>query len=200
MNGQNVIQHIQSLGDNDLNLLAEFADRAIFAEELETSLKFPRQRYEPMDVVLVVIEKMLKEDKGKNFDPTKGTIVNWIKGSIVFEIKNMIRLRSSQSEVTNVDEEREHQHISRWAKKPSNPETAFTNEEMAGEVWIALHRIVEDDSELVELVHVLENGIDLKKSQVLAEELGWTVQKVNNAKKRFFRRLRKSEDEFRSLM
>lgn len=200
LNGNTLFQHIQSLTDDDLERLFEYADRAIRAEEFNTGLNFPLQ-VQKQDVVLIVIEKMLQGTRGAGYDPNKGPIQVWIKGSIISEVRNMIRLKSSTSELEKTDSQGEDQPEKEWFNpEQSTPERVQINEEKSSALWGVIYNLVERDSDLVELVKALEDGFDLKNSQELAEALRWDIDRVNNAKKRFFRKIQKSEDDFRSIL
>lgn len=201
LNDNEIVRQIQSLSDDDLLRLAEYAERAIRAEELETQLSFPKDLYEPKDVVLAVIINMLDNSEVNKFDPTKGTFENWLRTAITFKIKNLIRRKSSREELVDENEDEEYQQNVEWLKpETETPETTRIREERSERIWMRVYELVGSDKELVDLVGALESGIDLGKSKELAEVLKWEMAKVSNAKKRFLRRIKGIEEDFRSVL
>lgn len=178
--------------------LVKSAAYYIQLERFTTGFVLPDD-YNAEDIVLSVIKKNLDGSRGQQFDSSKGTIFTWLKKQIESEIKNKSRLdRSKLERPIPVDEDGEYreEQLERWTETerkasgllPHNLESDLLSEEAAEAFWVELYEIVQDDEELEKLVESLENGCDFT-SRNLATELNWTVDRVNNAKKRFKRRV-----------
>lgn len=197
---QELFRQIGALCENDdeLKKLVRFAHYFIDFYRSTTGLVLPDD-YDAEDIVLTVIGKNLDGSRGQQFDPSKGSISSWLKKQIESEIKNKSRWdRSKLERPIPVDGEGEYQEeqLERWAEAvrsasgspPHDQEVVLLSEEAAEEFWDNLYEIVQDDQDLEKLVELLENGCDFTPRN-LATELGWTVERVNNAKKRLRRRV-----------
>jgi DNA-directed RNA polymerase specialized sigma24 family protein len=160
------------------------------------------------DIVQLVIEKNLSNSRGYSYDPSKGSFMNWLRMQIDSEIKNKFALKRNKSEISlpvdengDYNEEKIEHLIQSRAERlnllPHILEEIMISEETAEEVWSRVYEIVDGDSELESLIVALENGCDAKP-QSLAEELGWSVDTVNNAKKRLRRRFQALEGKRRT--
>lgn len=197
---QEVFKLIQELYDSpaELKNLVRFAHHYIQIYRSITDYVLPDD-YEAEDVVATVIEKNLDGTRGRGFDPAKGTFTAWLKRQIESEIKNKARWERSALEVSfPLDEHGDYhdEQLHRLAEgdkitpdfQPDNPEQIVISEEDAEARWDFIYEIVDGDSDLVKIVEALEGGCDMKPRN-LATELGWSLDRVNKAKKRFKRRL-----------
>lgn len=200
LNEPDLFSQIEALCENldELKKLVKFAHYMSAVYRAKTGLLLPND-YTAEDIVYTVIGKNLDGTRGQDFDPSKGSISSWLKTQIESEIKNKARWdRSKNERPIPVDDDGDYREdqLEQWVEAertasglpPHSVESVLITEEAAEAVWDILYQAVRGDEDLEKLVEALENGCGFA-SRHLAAELEWNVDRVNNAKKRFRRKV-----------
>lgn len=196
-----IFRHFQSMPWSDIgkHLTLYAIRRAQFYGWVDsTSQLLSGRDFTIEDIVQHVILKTINGDR--NWDPSRGPLFNWLKYQVNSVMDAWINSEPGKHEIPFGDDDVDENASERsdtiaiedardeMAVHPEedmmNRETAQENSERVGLIF----QVVSDDPELVELVeYIYQTGET--RPRFAAQELGTTVEDINNRKKRFFRRM-----------
>lgn len=196
-----IFRHLQSANWSDIGkrLTLYAIRRAQFYGWVDSASQLlPGRDFTIDDIVQHVILKTINGDR--NWDPSRGSLFTWLKYQVNSVMDAWINNEPGKYEIPfgddEVDEEAGEQSDTIAIEDVRDetavhPEEALVNQDAAQEnserVGL-IFQAVSDDPELVELVeHIYQTGET--RPRFAAQELGTTVEDINNRKKRFFRRM-----------
>lgn len=159
----------------------------------------------PEDIVQDVITKTLTGERAWN--PDLGPLEPWLRDQVKSIIDALVKSAAHRREAKNLEDpdrderaldsvaHKENVIFSFAVKKPPNPEDELIEKErqrMMAEKSSELFAAVSGDKELEEVLETIMNGCE-PKPQAIAEELGASVENINNRIKRLRRRALKLE-------
>lgn len=185
-------------GEIGKKLLAFAEWRASHYRWRSGNIKELAQGMTPEDIVQEVIIKTINGER--KWDPDLGPLEPWLKDQVKSIMDAIFKSAANRREVRSLEDPDDaessleriaHKHnvIAPFAtEKPPNPDEQLSMAERVSELFSA----VSGDHELEEVLEAIMDGCE-PKPQYLAQELGISVEEINNRIKRLRRRALKLE-------